>query len=309
MVVTPFQVGFGERYDLLIVDEAHRLNHRANQPAGTQNRDFGSINERLFGVDHLWHTQLDWIRAQSSHQIFLLDAEQSVRPADLPAQVLHQLVDATRSQNRHYRLMSQMRVKADSDYVGYIRSILARDGSAPARRPDFGDYKFQMFDDLGEMHDAIRARDAEVGLSRLVAGFAWKWVSKGKPGVTDIHLDGVDLPWNRTQTDWIASPGSLEEVGSIHTVQGYDLNYAGVIIGPDLRFDPDSARLFVDRKSYFDKKGMENNPRLGIVYTDEDLLRFITNIYAVLLTRGMLGTYVYVCDPALKQYLRARMAF
>jgi DUF2075 family protein len=308
MVVTPFQVGFGERYDLLIVDETHRLNHRANQPAGTQNRDFARINERLFGADDLTHTQLDWIRAQSSHQIFLLDAEQSVRPADLPSGVLKRLVDATASQHRHYRLMSQMRVKSDSDYVGYIRRLLGKPSAAPARRPDFGDYEFTMFDDLGEMHAAIRARDAEVGLSRLIAGYAWKWVSKGKPGVTDIHVDGIDLPWNRTQTDWIASPGSLDEVGSIHTVQGYDLNYAGVIIGPDLRYDAEASRLWVDRKSYFDKKGMENNPRLGIVYTDDDLLRFITNIYAVLLTRGMLGTYVYVCDPALREYLRERMA-
>ena len=65
-----------------------------------------------------------------------------------------------------------------------------------------------------------------------------------------------------------------------------------------------AGRLIVDRSSYFDKKGMENNPKLGIVYTDDDLLRFITNIYAVLLTRGIRGTYVYVCDPELRKYLR-----
>ena len=82
-------------------------------------------------------------------------------------------------------------------------------------------------------------------------------------------------------------------------MQGYDFNYAGVIIGPDLRFDPVAGKLVIDRGSYFDTKGKENNPVLGKTYTDDDLLRFITNIYAVLLTRGIRGTYVYVCDPVL----------
>lgn len=87
-------------------------------------------------------------------------------------------------------------------------------------------------------------------------------------------------------------------------MQGYDLNYAGVIIGPDLRYDSTARRIVVDRAQYFDKKGKENNDVLGKVYTDDDLLRFITNIYSVLLTRGIRGTFVYVCDPALGEYLR-----
>jgi DUF2075 family protein len=91
-------------------------------------------------------------------------------------------------------------------------------------------------------------------------------------------------------------------------VQGNDLNYAGVIIGNDLRYDPIRGRLFFDRASYFDTKGKENNPRLGVVYTDDDLLTFVTNIYGVLLTRGMLGTYVYVRDPALREHLRPLFA-
>jgi uncharacterized protein len=87
-------------------------------------------------------------------------------------------------------------------------------------------------------------------------------------------------------------------------VQGYDLNYAGVIIGSDLRYDEATGSVFVARESYFDKKGKENNVRLGKVYSDDDLLRFVRNIYAVLLTRSIRGTYVYVCDPALRAYLK-----
>ena len=154
------------------------------------------------------------------------------------------------------------------------------------------------------MRREIRRKDAEVGLSRLLAGYAWAWKTKSDKTAFDIELDGERLRWNSKQVDWIASPKAIDEVGSIHTVQGYNLNYAGVIIGPDLRYDAVKGRLIVDRDSYFDTKGKENNRALGKTYTNEDLLRFISNIYVVLLTRGILGTYVYVCDPALRAHLR-----
>lgn len=307
MVMTAFDVGSSdEEFDLLVVDEAHRLNQRANQPSGVQNQKFRMITEKLFGSDDTTKTQLDWIRAKSKHQIFLLDAAQSVRPADLPPEILDELVRDARTERRFHPLISQMRVQAGADYVSYIRRVLgaASTSDGLAGRGEFVGYDFRMFDDVTEMRAQIELRDAEVGLSRLLAGYAWKWKTKHDKAAFDIELDGVQLRWNSAQVDWIASPHSLEEVGSIHTVQGYDLNYAGVIIGPDLRYDTSEGRLFVDRGSYFDTKGKENNAVLGKTYTDEDLLRFISNIYAVLLTRGILGTYVHVCDPALREYLR-----
>lgn len=306
MVVTPFDVGADERrYDLLVVDESHRLNQRANQASAAQNTRFRVITERLFGEDDPSKTQLDWIRAQSDHQILLLDAEQAVRPADLPREVVDALLHAADNGHRRYRLASQMRVRAGADYVGYVRRVLDPMSESVPTRPDLGEYDLRFFENLGDMRREIRRREAESGLARLVAGYAWPWVSKGGTGRYDIEIDGVLLRWNSTQKDWIASAGSLEEVGSIHTVQGYDLNYAGVIIGPDLRWDARARRLALDRSSYHDKKGKENNPRLGRKYTDAELLQFVTNIYGVLLTRGMLGTYVYVCDPVLREHLRA----
>ncbi|MEO6199732.1 MAG: DNA/RNA helicase domain-containing protein [Cryobacterium sp.] len=309
MVMTPFEVGLAdEHFDLLIVDEAHRLNQRANQPSGVQNKKFQLITEKLFGSDDATKTQLDWIRAKSSHQIFLLDAAQSVRPADVPAELLGELVSDAKTRRRHYPLVSQMRVKAGSDYVDYIRRVLGTATTTgvprPVTRELFDGYDLRIFDSVAEMRDEIRHKDAETGLSRLVAGFAWAWKSKTDRTAFDIEIDGCEFRWNSVATDWIASPKALDEVGSIHTVQGYDLNYAGVIIGPDLRYDAVTGRLFVARKSYFDTKGKENNPRLGKVYSDDDLLRFVRNIYTVLLTRGIQGTYVYVCDPALRTYLQ-----
>lgn len=306
MVMTAFDVGLAdESFDLLIVDESHRLNQRANQPSGVQNKQFQEITQNLFGSDDKSKNQLDWIQAKSRHQIFLLDAAQSVRPADVPVEVIKALVNTARSENRLYPLMTQMRIKAGADYVGYIRRILGAVGDSRQIVPEvFEGYDLRMFDDVAEMRDEIHRRDAESGLSRLVAGFAWKWKSKSDKAAFDIEIGDAKFRWNSQQVDWIASPRAPDEVGSIHTVQGYDLNYAGVIIGPDLRYDATKGQLFIDRSSYFDTKGKENNGVTGKKYTDDDLLRYISNIYAVLLTRGIRGTYVYVCDPALREYLR-----
>jgi len=307
MVMTPFDVGqFDGIFDLLLVDETHRLSQRANQPSGVLNAKFATITRELFGSDDTSMTQLDWIRAKSRHQIFLLDAAQSVRPADLPSELLSDLVADARASERHFQLRTQMRVQAGSDFVSYVRWILdPRPLSFPRVRRDFGEYDFRAFDSVAHMRDEIFRRNAEVGLSRMVAGYAWEWKTKRDKNAFDIEIGPTRLCWNSTPTDWIASSNALEEVGSIHTVQGYDLNYVGVIIGPDLRFDPERRRLFIDRDSYFDKKGKENNPALGRTYSDDDLLRFITQIYAVLMTRGIRGTYVYACDPGLREYLKA----
>lgn len=302
MVLTPFDVGASEEhFDVLIVDETHRLNQRANQASGMKNRQFADINRKLFGADDPALTQLDWIRAKSTHQVLLLDAAQSVRPADLPQKTTTELVDSVARNGRLYRLQSQMRVRAGTDYVDYIRRMLRCTVDEPR---SFGEYEFLFFDDLAQMQRAIIERDQAHGLARLVAGYAWPWLSKKDKTAYDITIDGCQLRWNSAEMDWISSKGSVDEVGSIHTVQGYDLNYAGVIIGPDLRYDPVSGRPYFDRASYFDKKGKENNPQLGITYTDDDLLGYVINIYSVLLTRGMLGTFVYVADPELREYLR-----
>lgn len=304
MVLTPFQVGESDaEFDLILVDETHRLNQRSNQASGVQNKKFRLINESLFGRDDPTRTQLDWIKARGRHRLLLIDGAQSVRPHDLsPATLARELRDAKDS-HRHFRLTTQMRVQAGADYVEFIRALLR--GEDPAR-PDLGAYDLRFFDDLSAMRQAIRERDAEVGLSRLVAGYAWDWISRSDPAAFDIDIDGERMRWNSTDKDWINSPGSLEEVGSIHTVQGYDLNYAGVVIGPDLRLS-DAGDIVADRENYRDKKGKENTGHLKDAFSDDDLLVFIRNIYGVLLTRGMRGTYVYVYDQRLSRLLRSQL--
>jgi DUF2075 family protein len=302
MVIDQFEVGMSKQpWDLLIVDEAHRLGLRANQASAAQNKRFKEINERLFRKDDLGLTQLDWIRKQSKHRVLLIDADQSIRPADLPRGQIDAVSSEANDRKRLVRLTSQMRVNGGNDYIRFASNLLS---GTPEIARDFGEYDLQFFDDFSEMWAAIRKRDSEHGLSRLLAGFAWKWVSKRDRKRHDIQIDGVKLFWNRTATDWVNSPTSAEEVGSIHTIQGYDLNFAGVIIGTDLGYDPARGTVVFRRGNYFDIRGKQDNKQLGIEFSDDDLRQYVVNIYRVLLTRGIKGTYIYVVDKELRKHLR-----
>jgi DUF2075 family protein/predicted GIY-YIG superfamily endonuclease len=300
-VISAFDVGTSpDDFDILVVDEAHRLGQRANQASGPLNRKFSEINIELFGNDDPVHTQLDWIRAKSKHQILLLDTEQSVRPADLPIELTYQLIQSAKAEGHWHPLHSQMRLRASEDYVGYVRHVLA---GTQTTREVFEDYDLRFFDDISDMYRELGICEKEFGLCRMLAGYAWPWSSRREPESFDIQIGELKFRWNSTAKDWVNSPNAFHEVGSIHTIQGYDLNYAAVIIGPDLVFDPEASEIRIDRTNYFDTKGKENNKVLGITYSDEDLLRYIRNIYGVLLTRGIRGTFVHICDPDLRKYL------
>lgn len=300
MVISPFDVGKSElTWDLLIVDEAHRLNQRANQTSAQKNREFHEINMKLFGADDRATTQVDWITEMSHQQLFLIDRRQRVRPADLDVSTLTALASAAEKRSRRHVLTSQLRVQS-GDYVEYVRQVFGP--LPPTERMDFGDYDVRLFDDVGEMLNTVRSRNAEAGLARVIAGYAWPWQSKKDKARADIVFGDIELQWNSRVVDWVDSPKSVDEVGSIHTIQGYDLNYAGVIIGRDLSYDESAGKLRFDRRHYYDKKGLQNNP--GQKLTEQELLDLVLNIYSVLMTRGIRGTYIYVVDDALRAYLR-----
>jgi uncharacterized protein len=304
MVLTPFEVAESkEDFEVLIVDEAHRLGQRSNQNSAMQNKKFTELNIELFGSDDKSKTQLDWIQTKSRHQLLLLDTAQSIRPGDLPLDTTESLVEKAKASDSWFHLASQMRVMGGNDYLAFVKGIFTETDFV---HKVFNGYDLRFFDSFIDMRSEILRLDSEHGLSRLLAGYAWEFKTRHEPELFDIELEGIQMRWNQTVTDWVNSPTSPQEVGSIHTIQGYDLNYAGVIIGNDIGYDPISRQIFLRRDNYFDKKGKENNPVLGIEYSDDDVLHFVLNIYKVLLTRGIRGTFVYVCDPALREFLRGK---
>ena len=307
MILKPFSVGTSDqKWDLLIVDEAHRLSRRANQAFPTLNTLYVDINKKLFGRDELKFTQLDWIEEQSTNQVLLLDPEQSIKPMDLPRELIDQVIGIAKQSDCYFKLNSQLRVSAGQDYVDFIQKLFT---DKPVSNPGFGDYDLRFFDSFREMREEIIKKDHQFGLSRVLAGYAWKWQSKKDSSIPDIEIEGLELFWNRTDKDWINSKDSVLEVGSIHTVQGYDLNYAGVVIGNDIGIDLFNNKVIFRRDNYFDAKGTLNNHQLGIKYSDDDILKWVINIYSVLLTRGIKGTYIYVCDPGLRHRIKSIINF
>ncbi len=282
MVIGPNDV-VKDKYDLLIVDESHRLQRRKGIMGygayDNVNRGFGLGNEG---------TQLDWIMKSSKHQIFFYDQNQSVKPADIRPE------DFKKLNSKKYELVSQMRVEAGEEYIKFIEDFF--DLKTP-QNTNFSNYDFKIFDNAEKMVNEIKEKDKKHKLARVVAGYAWPWHTAHGTRDYDIEIGDLKLVWNSTAQDWVNSPNAINEVGCIHTVQGYDLNYVGVIIGPEFSYDIENRKFKVDKEKYFDTNG-----RNGITDPNE-LERYIINIYKTLLTRGIKGTYVYVVDENLRNYL------
>lgn len=282
MVIGPNDVT-KQNYDVLVVDEAHRLRRRRNIP------NFGSFDKtnKMFGLGNEG-TELDWILKSAKQVVLFYDEMQSVKPSDIPAEKI------SKTNPIEFNLETQMRVKGGSEYLEYIDNLL----ELKPTRPNFSEYDFKIYDDFKQMVADIKEKEKEHSLCRLVAGYAWKWVSHKDATKADIVIDGEKLNWNSRIHDWVNSPNALNEVGCIHTTQGYDLNYTGVIIGPELSFDPEKNTIVVSRKNYMDSNGHRG------VESEQELKRYIINIYKTLLTRGILGTYVYIVDPKLREYFK-----
>ncbi len=288
MVIGPNDVT-KNKYDILIVDEAHRLKQRKNI---TNYQSFDITNKQL-GFDRNG-TELDWILKSSKIQIFFYDQKQRVRPADIPLKNISDL-DA-----EHFTLTSQLRIGAGEEYINFIDDLF---NLQDVNNYKFPEYDLRMYDNIHEFVEDIKRKDVEVGLCRLVAGYAWEWKSKKDPNVHDIEIDGLKLFWNSTNQDWVNSKNAVNEVGCIHTTQGYDLNYVGVIIGPELSYDEEHNKLVIKSDNYMDANGWRG------ITDPEELEQYIINIYKTLLTRGIKGTYIYIVDKKLAKYFKKKLRF
>lgn len=289
MVIGPSEAT-KQSYDLLVVDEAHRLRRRKNL---TNYRSFDDGCRRL-GLDKNNADELDWILKQSTLSVFFYDEKQSVKPTDVRYSKFRDLINNPNS--RVIELKSQFRVKGGNGYVDFVDRLLNVDRKID--KFENTSYELMLFENFPAFYDRIQEKDREVGLSRMIAGYAWPWVSKKDPTAFDIEIEGVPLQWNKTNDDWINTDNAANEVGCIHTTQGYDLNYAGVIFGQEIGFDPDKNEIVIHKEYYHDRNG-----HVGISDLNE-LKNYVLNIYKTILLRGIAGTYIYVCDPSLREYFK-----
>lgn len=291
MVISPTQT-FKKKYDLLIVDEAHRLRKYKNI---SWRGAFKKCNQRL-GLDDNG-TELDWIIANSKNQIFFYDSAQSIKPSDIDSYRFDSLISVKDSIS--IELKSQMRSQGGNNYITFVDEIL-KVKSTQKRTFNSDDYELLIFDSLKDLYSELKIREEKYKLCRLVAGFSWPWVSdiRGKtPNAIDITIEGLEFQWNRTPEDWVNSSNAFNEVGSIHTTQGYDLNYTGVIFGEEIIYNNKTNTIEIVREKYFDKYGKQQT-------TDKDLKDYIINIYKTIMYRAIKGTFIYACDKNLREYFK-----
>ncbi|MFY4743362.1 DNA/RNA helicase domain-containing protein [Aliarcobacter butzleri] len=284
MVIGPNEVK-NDYYDLLIVDEAHRLKRRKNI---TGYAEFDKTN-RHFGLDENGN-ELDWIMMSSNNQLFFYDEKQSIRPTDIEKEKFKAIKDTKNT----IVLKSQMRVQGGEDYIEFVDRLLT--DSTDLKPWQSSNYELKLFTSMPQMIKELEDKEKEHGLCRTISGYSWKWLS-AKNDVPDVTIDGVDLHWNRTSQDWINSAKQMTEMGCIHTTQGYDLNYSGIIFGIDITYNEETKKIEVIKENYFDRNG-----KVGI--TDEQLHNYIINIYKTIMYRGIKGTYVYCCDENLRKYFK-----
>lgn len=275
-------------YDVVFVDESHRLKRRVAM-SGTEMGAFDKCCNKI-GLNPHDADQLDFLLRKSKYQVLVYDENQSIKPTDIPVITMNNKISQNVTIRRELR--SQMRCQGGGDFMQYIDDIFSLRN--PAKKT-FGKYDFKLYDDPNKMIDFIVKKDADESLCRTLAGYSWEWVSSKDKTVPDIELDGRKYFWNKTSSRWILN-SSPDEIGCVHTSQGYDLNRVAVIFGREIDYDPATRAITIDRRLFYDSKVKQQT-------TDAQLKTFILNAYKVMLVRGIKGCYVYACNKNLRDFL------
>lgn len=281
-------------YDALIVDEAHRLNEKSG----------------LYG--NLGENQIKELINSAKCSIFFIDEDQRVTLSDIGSkQAIRAFAQAKGATVEEYVLSSQFRCSGSDGYIAWLDDVL---DIRPTANPllDASDYEFKVFDSPQAMHAAIEEKNYG-NKARVVAGYCWPWLSKKDAGASDIIIgDSYARQWNLDQDGslWIIAENSIDQVGCIHTCQGLEVDYIGVIIGPDLVVRNGQVVTSPHERDKHDKsirgwkKLMKEQPDLAQQETD----LIIKNTYRTLMTRGMKGCFLYCTDPETAQYFASRLA-
>jgi len=282
-----------DTFDALIVDEAHRLTEKSGF--------YGNL-----GVH-----QIRELISAAKLCVFFIDEDQRVTIKDVgTTQDIEDWARRLKADVRLLELASQFRCSGSDGYLGWLDNTLQIRETA---NPDLEgiDYDLRVFDTPGELRDAIYERNRESGRARLVAGYCWDWKSKKNPETYDIEFPDSDfrMRWNLDDHGslWIEMPESIREVGCIHTCQGLELEYVGVIIGPDLVVRDGRVLTDASKRAGRDKTvhGLKRIRKQDPIRADELADRVIKNTYRTLMTRGQRGCFIYCTDPETREYFRS----
>ena len=280
-------------YDFLVIDEAHRLNEKSG----------------LYG--NLGENQIKEIIDSAKCSIFFLDEDQRVTLHDIGSK--EQIIEFAERKGATveiYQLASQFRCSGSDGYMAWLDHTLEIRQTANTTL-EVGAFEFRVYDDPESMHAAIVEKNAG-NKARVVAGYCWPWNSKKSASAYDIEIgETYKKQWNLSDYGslWIISPESVQEVGCIHTCQGLEVDYIGVIVGDDLVVRGGQVVTNGFARDRHDKslKGWKSWVKREQKEATEAADVIIKNTYRTLMSRGMKGCYVYCVDEETRQYFKDRI--
>lgn len=282
------------KLDCLVVDEAHRLNAKSGM---FQNKGENQIKE---------------IINAAKFSIFFIDENQKVTLKDIGSEDLIKTFAKEQGAGIYtFDLDSQFRCNGSDGYIAWLDRVLDIKDTANFDIDGF-DYDFRVLDNPNEVRKLIEEKNKINNKSRIVAGYCWNWISEGKNN-SDIH--DIQIPeynfgmsWNLgNSTTWAIDCNSINEVGCIHTCQGLEFDYIGVIIGDDLRYENGHIVADYTKRAKTDTSlnGIKKiTKEQGQEVANKIADNIIKNTYRTLMTRGMKGCYVYCTNKELAEYLK-----
>lgn len=283
-------------FDVLIVDEAHRLNAKSGM------------------FQNLGENQIKEIIKASKFSIFFIDESQKVTLKDIGSiEEIQKYITDANAESTIMELESQFRCNGSDGYIAWLDDVLEIRKTANSNGFDL-DYDIRICDTPNEVRDLIFEKNKIKNKARLLAGYCWNWIADGKnkSNVYDIIIPEYNfaMSWNlgNSQT-WAIDSESVNEIGCIHTAQGLEFDYVGVIIGDDLRYEKNQIITDVTKRAKTDQstKGIKTmnvkNPEKAKKIADE----IIKNTYRTLMTRGQKGCYIYCTNKNLSNYLKRRL--
>lgn len=278
-------------FDALIVDEAHRLN----------------LKSGLYG--NMGENQIKEIINAAKTSVFFIDKHQKVALADYGSiEAIEVCANELEAEIKYIKLKSQFRCNGSDGYLSWLDNILEIEQTANFDGFDFN-FDFRVVDSPMELKKLIFKKNETNNNSRLLAGYCWNWKKDDRNNSTvhDIEIDDFSMSWNLGNTNtWAIDENSINEVGCIHTSQGLEFDYVGVIIGKDMCYDGEkiitdfNQRASTDRSLRGIKKMYKQEPEKALKIADE----IIKNTYKTLMTRGIKGCYIYCEDENLQKYFK-----
>lgn len=283
------------QFDALIVDEAHRLNEKSG----------------LFS--NLGENQVKEIINAAKTSIFFIDKHQRVTLKDFGSiEEIEKCAKEVNAEIEHIKLESQFRCNGSDGYLSWLNDVLEIEETANFDGFDFN-YDFRVVDSPEELRELIFEKNEINNSARLLAGYCWDWIKEGKNNtdVHDIEIGDFSMSWNLgNSSTWAIDENSVNEIGCIHTSQGLEFDYVGVILGFDIRYENGQIVTDFNERAKTDQslKGIKTrykqNPEEALELADE----IIKNTYRTLMTRGMKGCYIYCEDINLENYFKERVS-